>query len=234
MYKELIKVLSETSPGVGDVLYDLGFNDRNFLVEKTNGRNDVYIFTKTFKNSSGYEDNKNILFVEPKTGLFWLPNMTRALMNSFIDNVDEWQPANLDKQFYLYKPYNFSTKKDLNSGNTGLDNKNSVHFEHLEPVMKSILQYISEDSVKRGFQTINDDLISDTVSVDQLFPISRKITVASEKQYNNVLKFLGQGFHYDSLMAFVEQGISYEKLVASPFYDPDLPAELILIMMKSD
>ena len=66
MYKELIKSLAETSPGVGDVLYDLGFNDRNFLIEKTNGRNDVYIFTKTFKKNSGYENNKNILLLNLK------------------------------------------------------------------------------------------------------------------------------------------------------------------------
>jgi hypothetical protein len=219
MYKEFSEELSPESKDIVNTLRDFGFYQPHFAMKTSTALNTIY----TISRVSFYDDKTKyhpVLHLEPRTNLFWFPKFTRAIIFALADNLPKWAANDLERDFTPW------------GSQTGKDNKNSIPFSYLDTILHAVFQQIKEDCKKYNGEDIPEYMQADALAANQKFPITHKtsseITIAN---YMNFLKYIEAGIDFEASLIFSESNISYEKLVASEFYDPDLPIELVMSLL---
>lgn len=219
MYKEFSEELRTGTEGVVDSLRNFGFYQPNFTMRKFTALNTIYVISRVsfYNNETKYHP---VLYLEPRTNLFWFPKFTRAIIFALADTLPKWAANDLERDFIPY------------GSETGKDNKNSISFSYLDEVLEAVYQQINLDCKKYNNEDIPDYMRADALAANQKFPINHKTNSDTTiSKYTNFLKYIEAGIDFEASLIFSESNISYEKIIASEYYDPNLPIEIVMSLL---
>lgn len=220
MYSEFIAEAGENGTELAHTLRELGFDSPDFGVRASQNANMIYTVVRQtiIDGKTSYRD---IIHLEPKTQLLWFPRLTRAIMFAFIEAVPEWKANNLQEKFYL------------GNKRTGKDNTNSIKFVQGKLMLTEIYKQVSEECIKFDGNPIPETLFADVIAANQQFPITNKTSAKKDiERYISLLKFLEAGVDFESALIFNAANVSYNKIVDSGFFNPDLPAEIMVSLVE--